>query len=200
MDFTGVARVARRQGGFVTLADCRDLGVPERTVQGWVAAGRLEGWHPALFGVAGLPATFERRLRAGLLAAGPGAAVSHRAAAQLWGLVTLGIAEITVPYEQRLTVEGVVIHRSRDLDRERLHVRAGLQVTGPMRAIIDCGAVLPQSDVRDLLERGLADRLFTITAIERAYGAVARPGRRGSGVVRGARREGAGARGPGQLA
>lgn len=184
MDFAAVADVARRQDGFVTLENCRVLGVPERTVHGWVAAGRLERWHHAVFGVGGLPATFERRLRSALLAAGPPAVVSHRAGAELWGLGHWGVAEISIPYTQRLALDGVVVHRSRDLDREPGHTRQGLAVTGPMRAVIDCGAVLPHWEVRDLLERALADRLFTIASIERTYSRLARPGRRGGGVIR----------------
>jgi very-short-patch-repair endonuclease len=180
-----VAALARGQYGLVTREQAVAAGLPDVTLSRWIEAGRLEWLHPGVFRVAGAPATWEQALLAAVLAAGPGAAVSHRAAAVLWGLLE-GEApvEITVTITHGPRLQGVVVHRSRDLGPEWIAPRQGIPVTNPLLTMVDLGAVLRPWSVEDALNRGLSKRLFTIPAIERARNDVGRPGRRGAGVLR----------------
>jgi very-short-patch-repair endonuclease len=57
-------------------------------------------------------------------------------------------------------------------------------VTNPLRTLVDLGAVSSRWVVEDALDRGLAAGLFTVAAVEWMRYEVARPGRRGSGVLR----------------
>jgi very-short-patch-repair endonuclease len=63
-------------------------------------------------------------------------------------------------------------------------VRAGVPVTNPLRTLVDLGAVVEHWVVEDALDRGLAQRLFSVAAVEWFRHEVARPGRRGCGVLR----------------
>jgi very-short-patch-repair endonuclease len=57
-------------------------------------------------------------------------------------------------------------------------------VTNPLRTLVDLGAVVKWWTVEDALDRGLAQRLFSVAAVEWFRHEVARPGRRGCGVLR----------------
>jgi len=82
-------------------------------------------------------------LMAAVLASGPSAVVSHRAAAELWGLVLPRArkTELTVPRGADRHVEGLRLHR-RDLPSCDLAVRHGIPATGVARMLLDLGTVL----------------------------------------------------------
>ena len=148
--------------------------------------GRLIEVHPLVFRVAGAPDTHMSALRAAALAVGPGGAVSHRAAAWLWELLPDegSIVEVSVPRSRGPRLRDVVVHRSRDLVPDHTTIRRGIPVTNPLRTLVDLGAVCSRWTVEDALDRGLIARLFTVAAVEWMRYEVARPGRRGSGVLR----------------
>jgi very-short-patch-repair endonuclease len=116
----------------------------------------------------------------------PDGVVSHRAAAWLWGLLPDEgkVVEVSVPRSRGPGLDGVVVHRSRDLVPEHTTVRRGIAVTNPLRTLVDLGAVCSRWAVEDALDRGLAERRFRVAAVEWMLHEVARPGRRGCGVLR----------------
>jgi very-short-patch-repair endonuclease len=168
----------------VTFGQLIEAGVPASTVANWVTVHRLERRYPEVYAVAGSARSKEQELLAAVLAAGPGAVASHRAAAWLWGLRELFVVEITIPVDRCVLLPGVVVHRSTDLDRTGTTVRRRVPVTDPMRTLVDLGAVAPARVVNDALEQGVSDRLMSIPGIERSLHLVARRGRRGAGVLR----------------
>lgn len=175
-------RLAATQHGVLGTDQLAELGINDSTIGSWVSVGWVRRVQPRVVALSGSPDTFEQRLMAALVAAGPGAAVSHRAAAFLWGLLEDAPVEIVVPRGQTPALRGVIVHQTRD--PFVVHRRRGLAVTSPMRALIDAGAVLCAAEVEDALDRALAARLFTVAAVEWALAKVARPGRRGCGVLR----------------
>jgi very-short-patch-repair endonuclease len=78
----------------------------------------------------------------------------------------------------------VVVHRSRDLVPEHTTIRHGVPVTNPLRTLVDLGAVCSRWTVEDALDRGLVAKRHTVAAVEWLLHEVARPGRRGCGVLR----------------
>ena len=100
---------------------------------------------PSVYRVAGVPRTWHGRALCAVLAAGPGAVVSHRSAAFLWGLegfASPGRIDITVPRHRRPAARrGVVVHESRDLDLADPRLRWNVPVTGPARTFLDVAAV-----------------------------------------------------------
>jgi very-short-patch-repair endonuclease len=149
-----------------------------------VASHLLVRVHPNVYRVAGAPVTREQLLFAACLAAGAGAAISHRSAANEWRLAQFpDIVEIVTPRPQWPRLRGVIVHRSTDLVPEHITVRHGIPTTKPLRTLVDLGAVAAWA-VGDGLERGLAARLFGIRAADAALDEFSCKGRTGVGVFR----------------
>src|SRR4051794_16778956 len=77
--------LSRRQHGVVTRGQLLDLGFSAEAIKHRVQKGRL---HPVLRGVYAVgrrELTREGRWMAAVLACGPGAVLSHRSAAAVWG-------------------------------------------------------------------------------------------------------------------
>src|SRR4051794_2489644 len=109
--------LVRRQHGVVARRQLLALGLTPRAIKHRMAAGRL---HPVMRGVyvVGRPElTQHGRWMAAVLACGPGAALSHESAAQLWGIrrTRPGPIHVSIPASRRATVPGIVIHRRTDL-------------------------------------------------------------------------------------
>src|SRR5688500_16106030 len=100
--------IATRQHGVVARHQLLELGVTTGTLGWWVRSGALEMLQAGVYCVPGSTNTLERRAMAAVLAAGPGAALSHEAAAYMWGL-RLNLKEklevtISVPKERRPSI------------------------------------------------------------------------------------------------
>ncbi len=119
--------------------------------------------------------------RAALEAAGDGAALSHRTAAELWDLrgVRSTSTELTVTRRGIPRLRGVVVHRTNRLDPVDVASLGGLAVTSPARTLIDLGAVLPSRSVllagEDALVRDLVDLDALADVLDR-LGGKGRPG------------------------
>lgn len=181
-----LAALAADQHGVVRLTQARACGLSHQGVLRRQRAGRLVEVHPLVFRIAGAPDTHLAALRAAALAVEPDGVVSHRSAAWLWGLRPEegDVVEVSVPRSRGPRLEGVLVHRSRDLVPGHTTVRHGVPVTNPLRTLVDLGAVSSRWVVEDALDRGLADRRFRVSAVEWMLHEVARPGRRGCGVLR----------------
>ncbi len=82
---TTFAHVARGQYGLGTLRQARAAGMTNRQVECAVETGSLERVHHEVVRFAAVPRSWEQAAMAACLAAGPGAVLSHRSAARLWG-------------------------------------------------------------------------------------------------------------------
>jgi very-short-patch-repair endonuclease len=178
--------MAAEQHGVVHLRQARTCGLSHDGVRRRQRAGRLTEVHPLVFRLAGVPDTHLTALRAAALAVAPDGVASHRSAAWLWGLLPDddAIVEVTVPRARGPRLRGVVVHRSRDLIVGHTTLRHGIPVTNPLRTLVDLGAVCSRWTVEDALDRGLIAKRFTVAAVEWLLHEVARPGRRGCGVLR----------------
>lgn len=175
--------LVRSQHGLVTTAQAVKVLGPSRK-QRWVADRRLISVQPGVLRMAGSPETWHQQLMAASMSAG--AVVSHRAAAELWGLIQpAGYIEISVrPPQQPRLRPPAILHRILDLHPELAVPREGFRITDPTRTVIDLGLVLPTWSVRDALSRGLTTRLFSVPDVERLRDALGRRGRNGTGVMR----------------
>jgi very-short-patch-repair endonuclease len=82
----------------------------------------------------------EGRWTAAVLACGPGAALSHRAAAALWRLLPprRGLVDVTVPGSAgRKQRRDIRLHRSTTLTQQATTLRLGISVTSPARTLLD---------------------------------------------------------------
>lgn len=178
-----IDRLAQAQHGLVTSDQALKALGPGRKDR-WVDQGRLISAQPRVFRIVGAPETWHQAVLAAALAAD--GVVSHRAAAELWGLTQpAGYVDVSVhPDRKPILRPPAILHRVKDLHPELAVDRHGLRITDPVRTVIDLGLVLPTWAVRDALSRGLTTRLLTIDDVDRLRDALGRQGRNGTGVMR----------------
>lgn len=182
-----VAALARANHGLLECNALFGLGMSQEAITARTRAGAWITVHPGVYRIAGAPVTWTQRLQAACLAAGPGAAVSHRAAMSWWGIDggVKGIVEIAVPRPQWPRLAGVQqVHRATDLLDHHVVVRDGVRITTPMRSLIDLGAVRPWWIVDGAYGHALGLRLATKSAMQRMIDELSRKGRSGVGVMR----------------
>lgn len=132
--------------------------------------GSLHVVYPGVYVVGHRAAQVEARWMAAVLACGEGAALSHRSAGQLWGLLPRSphLPEVTRPRSNRHR-SGLVVHRSA-LPDDEVTVVNGIPVTSPFRTIFDLAGTLStmrqleramnEAEVRQPRDRALRGRFF----------------------------------------
>jgi hypothetical protein len=180
---TAVDRIAGEQHGLITTGQAHTALGRGRKAR-WITERRLSVVQPGVYRVTGAPQTWHQALAAAQLTSS--GAISHRSAAELWGLIQpAGYIEVSVPPSRYPRVlPPAILHRVADLHLELTVDRQGLKVTDPVRTVIDLGLVLPKWAVSDALSRGITTRLLGVADVERLRDALGRQGRNGTGVMR----------------
>lgn len=118
-------RLLKDQDGVIAVGQAVSAGMRAKRVRDQVRAGRWQVMHRGVYAAfTGRPSR-RAELWAVLLRAGPDAVLSHQTAAELWGLLNAPspVIHVTVPHdsnpERSGQIPGVVIHRSRSLQRAR---------------------------------------------------------------------------------
>ncbi|HZH03224.1 MAG TPA: hypothetical protein VEY30_05520, partial [Myxococcaceae bacterium] len=146
-------RMAARQYGVLSRAQALACGLSEDEIQGRLERGAWVRRLPSVYRLMGSPPGWMQELMAAVLWAGPGAAVSHRAAAALWkmdGFSPEGV-ELSAPHQLRAE-PGIIVHRTGRLDRKDVVWIARLPATGAARTLLDLGAVVDPERVEEALE------------------------------------------------
>jgi hypothetical protein len=181
-----VALVAESQYGLLTYSQAIECGLTEKMIKQRLASGRWTRLHEGVYRVNGAPQSWNQRMCAAVLAAGPGAVASHRAAARLWDLD--GFAkmprELSVMRDRRPRLARTIVHCSTDLDRSLTTTRLGIPVTSPARTILDLGAVVRRWHVERAMACAIGRRLVQYSDLAVELGRHGRRGRRGAGVLR----------------
>ena len=169
-----IAALATGQHGVVEHGQLLALGLSRSAITRLVEAGWLHRLHPGVYAVGQPRLTAKGTWLASVLACGPGAALSHRAAGALWGLrPSLGTAEVTVGTTVR-RVPGVRVHRSRTLEPKDVTVSDEIPVTTVARTLLDLASVVPGDHVAKALDRAerlrLSDRTDIDAVLARARG------------------------------
>jgi very-short-patch-repair endonuclease len=180
-----IAEIASRQDNLIASDQLLALGVGRGAIAHRLSTGRWQRLHNGVYLIGPAPPTPRARARAALLACGEGAVLSHRTAAELYGLLTAedaGEIHITVPARNPGQREGVKVHRVAELPAHELAIRDGLPLTSPARTIRDMAATAPVRETERILAearfRGLVRDRELLRTIDRA------PTRRGSSVLR----------------
>jgi predicted transcriptional regulator of viral defense system len=179
-----IAKIASDQDGFVTRDQALAVGLTDEAIAHRVRMGRWIRVHAGVYRIAGVPTSVRAGLVGACLAAGPGAAASHRGASAIWQLEGPDPAvEITVPRSGLKRLRDVRVHR-RYLPPADLAVVDGLACTAAARTIIDLAAVTSRWTTETALEDALTRRLLTCAYLRRRLDAVGSQGRAGAGVIR----------------
>lgn len=176
-----VAELAARQYGLFSRAQVLALGVTAKVI---LARLRSRRWLVLARGVYSLPAMadcWRRSLMVACLEAGPGAVVSHEAAAALHGMETFrpGPVVVTLAHGDHQHLRTGRLRQSTDLRGHHCTVVDGLAVTTPARTFVDLAAHTHAVRLRTAIESALTSRLCTLEDIRRCHDELRRPGKRG---------------------
>lgn len=102
----------------------------------------------------------------------------------LWGISgrIAPAPAITVAMGRRPRLSGVEVHRTRvgfDIVK-----RDGIACTGLVRTLVDCAAILSADDLADLVDRALANRVVTLSGLDRGIESRSVTGLPGRGALR----------------
>ncbi|MDA0170488.1 type IV toxin-antitoxin system AbiEi family antitoxin domain-containing protein [Solirubrobacter taibaiensis] len=154
-----IARVAAGQHGVVDLADLRACGLSKQAVSKRVAAGRLVPLYRGVFAIGHANVPFQGWCLAAVLACGAGAALSHFAAAVLWGLLdpTGRYPDVIAPTPRRH--DGINTFQGTNYD---VTVHKGIPVTTPAQTVIHLSSLAQFATLRRAVNQGLNLRLLTL--------------------------------------
>jgi very-short-patch-repair endonuclease len=146
---------------------------------------RSSAWRrlfPDVYACSSLPITHHRRARAVGRLLIPGAVLSGRSAAVLWGVDLAGPddpVECTLdPATRAGAVRGVRVTR-RHLPDEDVARRDGVLLTTPLRTALDLGRVQPPDEAVVCLDQFLRSRLVTLAELRATAAVTTGPGCRG---------------------
>lgn len=155
--------MARRQHGVLTRRDLEALGFSKMAIDHRVATGRLHLIARGVYAVGRPELTPDGRWMAAVLMCGDDALLSHRSAAELWGI---GREEdrridVTIRRDAKITRRGIKVRRRASLPDRSVTRWRGIPVTTPTQTLIDLATELKpvrleravnQADVHDLVD------------------------------------------------
>jgi very-short-patch-repair endonuclease len=146
-----VWELARRQHGVIARRQLLALGFDRDAIKHRIAKGRLHPVEPGVYAVGRPELTQPGRWMAAILAKGPGAVLSHRSAASLYGVAKQkgNVIHVSVPARsRRRSSRGIAVHRRREL---RATASQGIPATPIEDTLID----LATQTTKDQLEQAI---------------------------------------------
>lgn len=185
-ELAAAARILARQQSAITTRQAETVGIGRERCQSLVRQGLWVHLDHGVYGPAGVPLTWQRRLMVALLLASDGALASHRSAAALLGVGGLASPqpEITIPRGATLRRPWLIVHESTDLelaDRCRID---GISATGPRRLAMDLGSVVSPKRYRQTIRELRSQHDVDFHSLLRTYLRHKRQGRNGGGALR----------------
>jgi hypothetical protein len=137
-------RLARRQHGVLTRTDLETLGFSKMAIEHRLSTGRLHLISRGVYAVGRRELTPHGRWTAAVLVCGDGAVLSHRSAAELWGIGREKSGRIDVSVRRRCKIErdGLKVRSRLSLPSQNLVRRHGIPVTTPVQTLIDLATEL----------------------------------------------------------
>jgi very-short-patch-repair endonuclease len=189
-----IGRLAEGQHGVVTRAQLSELGLGTGAIKHRIGVGRLRPVYRGVYTIGHRLLTQRGRWMAAVLACGPGAVLSHRAAASLWGIRGGTRVEVTVPGAKHART-GIRLHRA-NLPADETTIHHGIPTTTVPRTLLDLGAVVHRDELRGAIRQAeqqrLSDPLWLGDVVDRyprrpgvpALRALIAEAQRGLGLVR----------------
>jgi very-short-patch-repair endonuclease len=137
-------RLARAQYGVLTRRDLLTLGFSSKGIKHRVTSGRLHAISTGVYAVGRPELTPYGRWMAAVLLCGDGAMLSHRSAAELWGIGREGdVIDVTVRRKCEIRRKGLKVRSRASLDAKSVTRWRGIPVTDPVQTLIDLATELP---------------------------------------------------------
>lgn len=189
-----ISSLAAGQDGVVSRRQLIEAGASGNQIDSRVKNRSLRKLYAGVYAVGHDRLSLEGRQRAAVMAGGPNAVLSHRAAASLLGLLppsgTLEVIRSSSPDPHRPPPEhasraihpGLIIHRTRSLSRTEVTSRRGIPVTAPIRTVVNLAERESAKTLDAAIRRGVADGSIDLAELNRTV-ALCR-GRKGIGNLR----------------
>jgi hypothetical protein len=138
-----IAELASRQHGVVARAQLSEMGLGRGAIDQRVARGQLHVLYSSVYAVGHTSLSDAGRSMAAVLAGGPGAVLSHRAAAAHWEIRPSDARDLEVTTaRRRRSRPGLCFYRSY-LPLDEVTTQGGIPVTTVPRTLFDLAAVVP---------------------------------------------------------
>jgi putative AbiEi antitoxin of type IV toxin-antitoxin system/uncharacterized protein DUF559 len=182
-----IARLASQQHGVIATRQLAALGLARGGVARRAQAGRLHRLHRGVYAVGHSVLTVNGRRMAAVLAAGPGAALSHASAAALWEIRPTAATRIDVTVRSaggRDKRPGLRIHRTPTLRADEITEHHGIRVTTVARTLLDLASSMPRRALERALDEAEIRELYDLASLDAVVRA--HVGERGAGALAGA--------------
>jgi very-short-patch-repair endonuclease len=136
--------LARAQHGVLTRSDLLALGFSPKGIKHRVASGRLHPLAAGVYAVGRPELSPHGRWMASVLACGDEAMLSHRSAAELWGIgyEERGRIDVSIRRKSKISRKGIKVRARPTLDASCFVLRFGIPVTHPVQTLIDLATEL----------------------------------------------------------
>jgi hypothetical protein len=139
--------------------------------------------HPGVYGLAGVPPSWQQEVWAALLAIGPHGTVTHETSLRIHGvgddLVPRYPLTFTIPHGGHARIDGAVVHQIDDLRKSHREVIGGLPVSTAARAVVEVAATVGRRRLGDIVDELVVNRQTSHDRIAACLADVARPRKRG---------------------
>jgi very-short-patch-repair endonuclease len=180
-----IAAVARRQDNVIALDQLLEAGLGRGAVAHRVQVRWMQRLHRTVYLLGSAPPTSVARARAALMAVGLGAVLSHRSAAEQYGLLPEAgeDVDVTVVGRNPGVHPGVRLHRPRSLSGVDVVSVNRMPTTSIARTICDLAATERQEEVMCAFQEALYRRVIAPRALEAVL--EREPRRKGAAVIHG---------------
>ncbi|HKG39950.1 MAG TPA: DUF559 domain-containing protein [Conexibacter sp.] len=159
--------MAARQWGVVARGQLLDAGLSRKVVANRVRSGHLLPLHPGVYAVGHARLRREGIWLAAVLAAGPGAVLSHRDAAGLHNLRPANHVQVDVTTTvHRSSGPRIRIHRTRSLNAQDITTVRGISVTTVARTLVDLAGTVPRDHLARAVKEAELRNVFDLRAVE----------------------------------
>lgn len=179
-----IGTLAASQHGLVTRAQALDLGLSPRQIEYRQTMGVWELAAPGVYGIAGVPDQWKRRVHAATLS------IHHSAASQLTAAGLHAVVahppphpQVTVPFGRSTASPAATVHRARltPLDTTTID---GIPCTTLERTLVDLAAVVGPRRLQRIVDDSMHTRLITPRSVDAAWERSQRaPGRHGHAAL-----------------
>ena len=167
-----IVDLVARQQGVVTHAQLAELGVGRRTLDRWLASGRLRTVHRDVYGFGPQPLAKRGKWLAAVLAMGPGAFLSHQSAAALWGLAgDRPKIHVNAPRGRQVWPgrrSGIKVHRCK-FAADEVTVRDGVPVSTVARTLFDLAERSTPNELKSVWDEADRLRRLRVPEVARVY-------------------------------
>jgi len=163
-----IAALAARQHGVVSRVQLLDAGLTAKLVRGRIERGRLLRLHRGVYAVGHKQLRREGYWLAAVLAVGPEAMLSHRAAAALHGIRPSGTRIDVTTTGRAADQPGIRTHHACALDPADVTLVDGIPVTSVARTLVDLAHTVPRDHLAKALRETERLHLFDLRAMQAA--------------------------------